>query len=127
MRKDRFDGIISKARSQSAEEALSLFEEMAKFTENGSKYCLRARIDMSSPNKALRDPVIYRCVDKMHHRTGSKWKVYPTYDFCCPIVDSIEGVTHALRTIEYTDRNAQYQWFLDALDLRKVFVWGFRY
>ena len=55
----------------------------------------------------------------------NKWKLYPTYDFACPIVDSIEGVTHALRTIEYRDRNAQYNWFLNELNLRKVHVWDF--
>lgn len=119
-------GIASSSRTQKVEETLALFEEMAKCTELGSKYCLRAKIDFASQNKALRDPVIYRCIDKHHHRTGDKWKVYPTYDFCCPVVDSIEGVTHALRTIEYTDRNSQYQWFLNALDLPKVLVWGFR-
>ena len=57
---------------------------------------------------------------------SDKWKIYPTYDFACPIVDSIEGVTHALRTIEYRDRNPQYNWMIDALDIRKVNVWDFR-
>ena len=56
-----------------------------------------------------------------------RWKVYPTYDFACPIVDSIEGVTHALRTNEYRDRNPQYEWMIDALELRKVNIWDFRY
>src|SRR6266498_3021357 len=55
----------------------------------------------------------------------NNWKLYPTYDFACPIVDSIEGVTHALRTNEYRDRNAQYSWFLDSLALRKVHIWDF--
>lgn len=58
---------------------------------------------------------------------SDKWKIYPTYDFACPIVDSIEGVTHALRTIEYRDRNAQYNWMIDALGIRKVDVWDFRW
>ena len=55
-----------------------------------------------------------------------KWKIYPTYDFACPIVDSIEGVTHALRTNEYRDRNPQYQWMINALGLRVVHIWDFR-
>ena len=59
-------------------------------------------------------------------RHSEKWKIYPTYDFACPIVDSIEGVTHALRTNEYRDRNPQYHWMIEALDIRPVNIWDFR-
>lgn len=120
------DGIASKRRDASIEENLARFAEMTKGTTEGKRWCLRAKISVDDPNKAMRDPVIYRCNDMPHHRTGDKWKVYPIYDFACPIVDALEGVTHALRTNEYRDRNPQYQWMLDALGLRKVEVWDFR-
>lgn len=136
MQKQRYDGLPSARRDESVEDNLARFEEMKAGTEEGQRWCLRAKLSVDSPNKALRDPVIYRCVVKfiddngveqqiVHHRTGTKWKIYPNYDFCCPIVDSLEGVTHALRTTEYQDRNDQYQWMLKALGLRKVNIWGF--
>lgn len=126
MREERGEGIASKRRERTVEENLKVFtEEMTNATEEGSKNCLRAKVSVDNPNKAMRDPVIYRVNATPHHRTGSTWKLYPTYDFCCPIVDAIEGVTHALRTTEYRDRNAQYQWMLDAMNLRKVHVWDF--
>jgi glutamyl-tRNA synthetase len=136
MQKQRMDGLTSARRDESVEDSLARFEEMKAGTEEGQRWCIRAKLSVDSPNKALRDPVIYRCVVKytddegverqiVHHRTGAKWKIYPNYDFCCPIVDSLEGVTHALRTTEYQDRNDQYQWMLKALNLRKVDIWGF--
>ncbi|KAJ4988620.1 glutamyl-tRNA synthetase [Stagonosporopsis vannaccii] len=125
MRAERMDGIASERRDMSPEETLARFEEMKKGTEEGTRWCIRAKMSVDNPNKAMRDPVIYRCNPEDHHRTGSKWKMYPTYDFCCPIVDSVEGVTHALRTTEYNDRDAQYQWFITELKLRKVHNWGF--
>ncbi|KAJ3152405.1 hypothetical protein HDU86_005583 [Geranomyces michiganensis] len=126
MRKERFEGIESKCRNQSVEENLRRFEEMKNGTEFGLTCCLRAKIDMKDKNKAMRDPALYRCnISAPHHRTGTKWKIYPIYDFACPIVDSLEGVTHALRTNEYRDRNPQYQWVLDALRLRTVHIWDF--
>lgn len=126
MRAQRMDGIASVRRDRSVAENIQLFtEEMKNATEVGRKNCLRAKMSIDDNNKALRDPVIYRVNELPHHRTGSNWKIYPTYDFCCPLVDSIEGVTHALRTIEYRDRNPQYEWFLVKLSLRKVHVWDF--
>ncbi|KAN0063886.1 glutamate--tRNA ligase [Thecaphora frezii] len=126
MRAQRMDGIASRRRDASVEENLTRFANMSTGSEEGRKWCLRAKMSIDDPNKALRDPVIYRCnPDVLHHRTGDKWKVYPTYDFACPVVDSLEGVTHALRTNEYRDRNPQYQWMLDALKLRKVEIWDF--
>lgn len=125
MRDERMKGIPSERRDSSVEDNLARFEEMKKGTEEGQRWCIRAKMSVDDPNKAMRDPVIYRCSDEEHHRTGDEWNIYPTYDFCCPIVDAIEGVTHALRTTEYNDRDAQYQWFLKALRLRPVYNWGF--
>jgi glutamyl-tRNA synthetase len=73
----------------------------------------------------MRDPVIYRENQTPHHRTGDAWKMYPCYDLACPIVDSLEGVTHALRTNEYRDRAPLYEWFLKALKIRHVNMWDF--
>lgn len=126
MREERMDGIASARRDRPVEENLRIFtKEMKNGTEEGLKNCVRAKIDYQAANKTLRDPVIYRCNLTPHHRTGTTWKTYPTYDFCVPVVDAIEGVTHALRTIEYRDRNAQYDWMLNAMNLRKVHIWDF--
>lgn len=125
MRDERMNGVASARREESVEDNLARFEEMKTGSEAGLKWCIRAKMSVDNPNKAMRDPVIYRCNPQAHHRTGEKWKIYPTYDFCCPIVDALEGVTHALRTTEYNDRDAQYQWFITNLKLRKVHNWGF--
>jgi len=115
----------SKFRNRSLDENLKLWDEMKKGTPEGIKCVFRGKIDPRSKNGALRDPALYRCSDVPHHRVGPKFKVYPLYDFACPIVDSIEGVTHALRSSEYHDRNPLYNWVLDALKLRKPFIQDF--
>ncbi|ORY86037.1 tRNA synthetases class I, catalytic domain-domain-containing protein [Leucosporidium creatinivorum] len=125
MRDQRMNGNPSARRDSSVEDNLTRFAEMATGSEEGKRWCIRAKISVDDPNKAMRDPVVFRCNALPHHRTGTTYKMYPTYDFCCPIVDSIEGVTHALRTNEYRDRNPQYQWMLTKLGLRKVDVWDF--
>lgn len=125
MREQRFSGIDSACRNNTPEENERRWREMKAGSEEGLRNCLRAKIGMQHANKALRDPVIYRCNLTPHHSTGTRYKVYPTYDFACPIVDSLEGVTHALRTNEYHDRNDQYYWILDALRLRKPQIWDY--
>lgn len=123
MKKERNEGIESKRRNATAEENLAVWTEMQK--GELKQYCVRAKMDYKCKNKCMRDPVIFRHVDVPHARTGNKFKVYPTYDFACPIVDALEGVTHAMRSNEYTDRNEQYAWFLEKLKLRKVHIHDF--
>eukprot|EP01116_Phalansterium_solitarium_P006348 TRINITY_DN18648_c0_g1_i1.p1 TRINITY_DN18648_c0_g1~~TRINITY_DN18648_c0_g1_i1.p1 ORF type:complete len:756 (-),score=302.42 TRINITY_DN18648_c0_g1_i1:58-2292(-) len=125
MRNERMHGIESKARNQSVEENLRLWKEMVEGTPEGLKCVLRGKIDMKEPNKCLRDPALYRCVNMAHHRVGNTYKAYPLYDFACPIVDSLEGVTHALRSSEYHDRNPLYNWVVDTLGLRRPCIEDF--
>jgi glutamyl-tRNA synthetase len=125
MRNERMEGIESKHRNNTVEQNLALWKELLAGTPKGITSCLRGKLDMQALNKTLRDPVYYRCNPTPHHRVGSKYKAYPTYDFACPYVDAIEGVTHALRSSEYHDRNDQYYRILQDLGLRKVHVWDF--
>ena len=126
MRAQRMDGIASKCRDNSVERNLAMWAEMVAGSEAGCKCCLRFKIDMSALNKTLRDPVAFRCnVTAPHHRTGSRFKCYPTYDCACPYVDAVEGVTHALRTSEYRDREAQYDWIQGAMNVRRVHIWDY--
>ncbi|RLN90482.1 hypothetical protein BBJ28_00012440 [Nothophytophthora sp. Chile5] len=125
MREERMEGINSVCRDQTPEENLALFEKMLANAPEAQGYCMRGKIDMQAKNKTMRDPVFFRLNPTPHHRTGTKFQAYPTYDLACPIVDSMEGVTHALRTTEYNDRDFQYQWVLETLKLRKVIIQGF--
>lgn len=110
-------GVMSPFRNRSVEENLELFRRMtAGEFENGAK-CLRAKIDMASPNLNMRDPVIYRIMKAHHHRTGDKWCVYPMYDFAHPLSDTKEGVTHSLCSLEFENHRPLYNWFLEVLEL----------
>ena len=108
-------GKESPHRSRSVEENLDLFERMrAGEFENGSRV-LRAKIDMASPNLNLRDPAMYRILHAEHHRTGSRWCIYPMYDWAHGLEDSIEGITHSICTLEFEAHRPLYDWFLDEL------------
>merc|ERR1719440_2607475 len=121
MRAERDAGTESKCRSHNVQENLRRWQEMLKGSEEGKKNCVRGKMDMKCLNKCLRDPVFYRCkTDVPHHQHGFKYKAYPTYDFACPVVDSKEGVTHALRTIEYKDRDEMYEWVIKNGGCKKV-------
>lgn len=125
MQKERMDGIESRCRNNSVEENLKLWKEMIAGSERGIMCCVRGKLDMQDPNKSVRDPVYYRCNQTPHHRIGAKYKVYPTYDFACPFVDAFEGITHALRSSEYHDRNDQYYWIQTDMGFRKVHIYEF--
>lgn len=109
-------GKNSPHRQRSVEENLELFEKMKNGEfENGTRV-LRAKIDMSSPNLNMRDPVLYRIIKNTeHHRTGDKWQIYPMYDFTHCLSDAIENITHSLCTLEFEDHRPLYDWVLDEL------------
>ncbi|KAL0247921.1 glutamate-tRNA ligase [Cryptococcus tetragattii IND107] len=117
--------IPSKNRDLSVEENLVKFKEMCEGTEEGKRWSLRAKIDYQHKNGTLRDPVIYRYVEGSHHVTGTKYKAYPMYDLACPIIDHLDGVTHALRANEYWARHEQYQWFLKTLGFANIEIFDF--
>lgn len=125
MKAEREARTESKNRNNSVQQNMKMWEEMKRGSATGQKCAVRAKINMKSDNGCLRDPAIFRCKNEPHPATGTKYKVYPTYDFACPIVDSIEGVTHSLRTTEYMDRDDQFFWFIDALGLRKPNIWAY--
>ncbi|MBN2565197.1 MAG: glutamine--tRNA ligase/YqeY domain fusion protein [Candidatus Eisenbacteria bacterium] len=104
-------------RNRSVAENLDLFGRMRAGEFDNGQRTLRARIDMASPNMNMRDPVMYRILHATHHRTGSKWCIYPTYDWTHGQSDSIEGVTHSICSIEFEDHRPLYDWYLDQLGI----------
>jgi glutaminyl-tRNA synthetase len=124
MAKDRGNvntpGIESKYRNRSVEENLDLFYKMrdGKFKEG--ECVLRAKIDMKSPNMNLRDPALYRISFAEHHNTGTKWCIYPMYDYAHPLEDAIEGITHSLCSLEFEDHRPLYDWCVRETEMPKV-------
>lgn len=110
-------GKNSPYRNRSIEENLDLFERMRNGEFPDGSKTLRAKIDMSSGNINMRDPVMYRILRATHPRTGDKWCIYPTYDFTHGQSDSVEGITHSLCSIEFEDHRPLYNWFLDELEI----------
>lgn len=108
-------GKESPNRNRSVEENLELFEKMKNGEFREGSHVLRAKIDMASPNMHLRDPLMYRVVNKAHHRTGDKWCIYPMYDYAHGQSDYIEGITHSLCTLEFEVHRPLYDWFLDQI------------
>jgi len=110
-------GKESPFRNRPPEESLALFERMRSGEFPDGSRVLRARIDMSSPNLNLRDPVMYRILHAEHHRTGNTWCIYPMYDFAHGQCDSIEDITHSICTLEFEDHRPLYDWFLNELEI----------
>ncbi|MBT2697306.1 MULTISPECIES: glutamine--tRNA ligase/YqeY domain fusion protein [unclassified Bacillus (in: firmicutes)] len=113
-------GKNSPYRDRSIEENLELFENMRNGMYDNGQKVLRAKIDMSSPNINLRDPVIYRIAHATHHNTGDKWCIYPMYAFAHPLEDAIEGVTHSICTIEFEDQRPLYNWIVENCEMESI-------
>jgi len=111
-------GKNSPFRERSVEENLDLFEKMKKGEFPDGSRVLRAKIDMTSPNLNMRDPVLYRISHNTHHNTGDEWCIYPMYDYAHPIEDAIEGITHSLCSLEFENHRPLYDWVL-----REIGVW----
>lgn len=103
-------------RNRSVEENLALFEKMKNGEFADGEKTLRAKIDMTSPNMNMRDPIIYRVAHMTHHNTGDAWCIYPMYDFAHPIEDAIEGITHSICTLEFEDHRPLYDWVVRELE-----------
>lgn len=113
-------GKESPYRNRSVEENLDLLERMKKGEFKDGEKVLRAKIDMSSPNINMRDPIIYRIAHASHHNTGDAWCIYPMYDFAHPLEDAIEGITHSICTLEFEDHRPLYDWFVKECEMESV-------
>lgn len=113
-------GKNSPYRDRSVEENLDLFERMRNGEFQDGEKVLRAKIDMSSSNINMRDPVIYRILHQSHHNTGDAWCIYPMYDYAHPLEDAIEGITHSLCTLEFEDHRPVYDWFVKECEMESV-------
>lgn len=111
-------GEESPYRNRSIEENLDLFSRMKKGEFKDGEKTLRAKIDMSSPNINMRDPVIYRIAHIPHHKTDNDWCIYPMYDFAHPLEDAFEEITHSICTMEFEDHRPLYDWFINQLDFK---------
>ncbi|MFA6075331.1 MAG: glutamine--tRNA ligase/YqeY domain fusion protein [Negativicutes bacterium] len=109
-------GKDSPYRQRSVEENLGLFRRMRAGEFADGARCLRAKIDMASPNMNMRDPLVYRILRASHHQTGDEWCIYPLYDYAHPLSDAFEGITHSLCSLEFEAHRPLYDWFLAALD-----------
>jgi len=112
-------GKESPYRYRTIEENFELFERMRRGEFEEGEKVLRAKIDMSSPNLNLRDPVIYRIIHAPHPRTKDKWCIYPMYDYAHPLSDALEGITHSICTLEFADHRPLYEWFIENVDFSK--------
>ncbi len=113
-------GKESPYRNRTVEENLSLFEQMKNGDFKDGEKVLRAKIDMTSPNINMRDPIIYRIAHSEHHNTGNKWCIYPMYDFAHPLEDAIEGITHSICTLEFEDHRPLYDWVVRECEMENV-------
>ena len=114
-------GVESPYRNRPVEESLALFDKMKKGEVGEGEHVLRAKVDMTSGNMLMRDPVMYRVLHKSHHRTGTDWKIFPMYDWTHGESDYIEQVSHSFCTLEFLPHRELYDWFLDQIyDIKKL-------
>lgn len=116
------EGIESPYRNRSIEENLDIFEKMKNGEAEEGAHVLRAKVDMTSPNMNMRDPVMYRMLNKAHHRTGTKWKIYPMYDWAHGESDFVEGISHSLCSLEFENHRPLYDWYVEQVSTEEDFT-----